>query len=321
MNNYIKRKLKNKKYFYFYNNEEIIDKSILDKIDKIYIAPAYKNVKIYLDSDILATGINSAGRKQYIYSENMKKKREIKKYKQLNNLSENIFKLKERIKKDLLNSEFTKDKLIALILKIMDLCNFRGGNKKYEEKYGSHGLTTLHKKHVEIKKDTVEINFIGKKGVNNSCIIKNKPIQEIIKKVYKLSNNSDPYIFSIDYNNEKININMNDLNNYLKIYNITCKDLRTWNANIIFLKRINYQINNLDTSYYEKDDTKKLKIREKIIRESIKETAVLLHHTPSICKSSYILKKIIIYIEKNNNIINEFKLTKINYEKYLKKFL
>jgi DNA topoisomerase-1 len=321
MNNYIKRIIKNKKYFYFYNNERIIDKNILDKIDKIYIAPAYKNVKIYLDSDILATGINNAGRKQYIYSENMKKKREIKKYKQLNNLSDNILKLKERIKKDLLNKEFTKDKLIALILKIMDLCNFRVGNKIYEKKYGSYGLTTLHKKHMEIKKDMVKINFIGKKGVNNCCIIKNKPVQEIIKNVYKLSNNADPYIFSIDYNNEKINIKMNDLNNYLKIYNITCKDLRTWNANIIFLKRINFQINNLDSSYYEKDDNKKLKIREKIVRESVKETAILLHHTPSICKSSYILKKIIIYIEKNNNIINDFTNTKINYEKYLKKFL
>ena len=105
MNEYIIRNIKNNKTYEYFNinGKKIKNKIILNKISKIYIPPAYQNVKIYLNSDILATGINSAGRKQYIYSDHMKKKREVKKYNQLCKLSKNIDKLKKKINKDLLN--------------------------------------------------------------------------------------------------------------------------------------------------------------------------------------------------------------------------
>ena len=304
MNEYIIRNIKNNKTYEYFNinGKKIKNKIILNKISKIYIPPAYQNVKIYLNSDILATGINSAGRKQYIYSDHMKKKREVKKYNQLCKLSKNIDKLKKKINKDLLNKEFTKNKLIALVLKIMDLCNFRTGNKKYEEKYGSFGLTTLHKRHVLISKNKVEIDFIGKKGVKNNCIIKNKMVQDIIKKVYHLSNRDNSYIFSIIYKEKDIQVNIQDINKYLEYFNITCKDLRTWNANIIFLKNFKKELENVELTKYED-----LKIRKKMIRTAIQNTAKSLHHTSTICKSSYIFKKIIEEIENNSTIYNRIK--------------
>jgi DNA topoisomerase-1 len=186
----------------------------------------------------------------------------------------------------------------------MDLCNFRGGNKIYEKKYGSYGLTTLHKKHLSITNKELKIDFIGKKGVQNNCIIQNKNIQNIVKKVYNLSNKDDPYIFSITYKNENIKITMNDLNNYLKQFHVTCKDLRTWNANILFLKNFKKIINNnINESYYQLSDDKRLKLRKKFCRDAIKETSLSLHHTPTICKSSYIFKNILEKIELNDNII------------------
>lgn len=325
MDSYITRVLKrngNYQYFKVNNNNKIkiTDKSTLEKINKIYIAPAYKDVKIYLDQKVLATGIDSAGRKQYIYSEKSKKERELKKHKRLTKLSTNILRLKRKINNDLNVDGFTKNKLIALVLKIMDLCNFRGGNKIYEKKYGSYGLTTLHKKHIIIKNKYIEIDFVGKKGVNNNCIIQNKNIQDIVKKVYKLSNKDDPYIFSIIYNNQDIKISMIDLNNYLKQFNITCKDLRTWNANILFLKNLKNIINNMNDSYYMLNDDKRLKLRKKICKEAIKETALSLHHTPAICKSSYIFKHILEKIENNDNIIKRLDDT-IIFEDLLKDFL
>lgn len=326
MDSYILRKLKknNKSYEYFKINNshetKVIDINILEEINKIYIPPAYKDVRIYLGKKVLATGIDSAGRKQYIYSEDSKKERELKKHKRLAKLSVNILRLKRKINNDLSVYGFTKNKLIALVLKIMDLCNFRGGNKIYEKKYGSYGLTTLHKKHIIIKNKYIEIDFVGKKGVNNNCIIQNKNIQDIVKKVYKLSNKNDPYIFSIIYNNEDIKISMIDLNDYLKQFDITCKDLRTWNANIIFLKNLKIIINNINDSYYQLNENKRLKLRKKFCKEAIKETALSLHHTPAICKSSYIFKHILEKIESNDNIIKRMDDT-IIFEDLLKDFL
>jgi DNA topoisomerase-1 len=324
MNNYIIRKVDNKlkKYKYYYiNNEEVVNKNILNKLYKIYIPPAYKDVKIYLNNKILAIGIDKAGRKQYIYSENSKKNREFKKYCQLIKLCNNIKKLKKKINNDLLEKTITKNKLIALILKIMELCNFRGGNKIYEKKYGSHGLTTLHKKHIKILKKSIKIDFIGKKKVNNSCIIMNKNIQKIIKNIYKLSSNNNPYIFSIYYENEKINVTINDLNKYLEEFDITTKDLRTWNANIIFLKKLKNQLKYLDPLYYDKNNEKKNKIKKKMIREAIKLTSASLHHTPAICKSSYIYKNILNKIEDDDILINKIINENIKFEKLLYELL
>ena len=177
MKKYIIRKQiinSNKPMYNFYfsdSTQKIIDPKLLEKLYSIYIAPAYTDVKIYLKKELLATGVDKAGRTQYIYSEYSKKKRELKKYNQLIKLSNNIIHLKEKINKDLLSKEFDKNKIIALILKIMDICNFRCGNKIYEKKYGSHGLTTLHKKHIKINKDNIKISFIGKKGVLNLSLI------------------------------------------------------------------------------------------------------------------------------------------------------
>jgi DNA topoisomerase-1 len=189
MNNYISRKIINKKYIYINKNKQIIkDKKILDKISKIYIPPAYKNVQIFLNQDVLAKGIDNAGRTQYVYSEESKKRREEKKHMKLLKLCNNISKLEDKIKNDLRKRIYTKEKLIAVIITLMNTCNFRGGNKKYEENYGSYGLTTLHKSHIRFKENFAVIDFIGKKGVQNKCSIKDKNIIKILKDIYKMSN-------------------------------------------------------------------------------------------------------------------------------------
>ena len=333
---YIIRKKNNNSFqYYTKNNSRITDTKILDKIKKIYIAPAYTDVKIYLGSNLLATGIDTAGRTQYVYSDKMKKLREHKKYKKLIKISKNIDKLKNKISKDLLKKEFSKDKLVALVLKIMDLCNFRSGNKKYEEKYGSFGITTVHKKHISFKNNSTEIEFIGKKGVNNHCILKDKHVQDIIKKVYNISSRDNPYLFSINGNSnreqkskeETIHINIYDVNAYLKPFGVTTKDLRTWNANIIFLKNIKNLVENLDNEFIQKyngkTDKQRIKIRKQLIKEAIKKTAESLHHTPTICKSSYIYKKILEVLENNNNIFLNLKKNNKNngIEDVLKKYL
>ena len=314
----------NKKFLYYKNNNLLTDKNILNKISKIYIAPAYTNVKIYPNSNkLLATGYDTAGRKQYIYSANFKQRREEKKYCQLIKISKMIQRLKAQIDKDILAPYFTRNKLTAVILRIMEVCNFRSGTRKMEKLHGSHGITTIHKKHINIKNDKIEIGFIGKKQVNNHCIINNKKLYDIIKTIYKLSNKGDPYLFSItNEKGEKISITMKDLNDYLKPYEITTKDLRTWNANVIFLKNLKKNIDATFNEYKVLNEKKKDRFRKKIVQESIKTTAELLHHTPTICKSSYLYKKIMEEFLANDKIIHKLNNnSNMNYENELFKLL
>ncbi len=324
--NYIKRVKNGNSYSYFYKSgEKVSNKNILEKISHIYIAPAYKNVKIFLNSDLLATGVDDKGRKQYVYSEDFKKKREQKKYCQMMVLSDKIEKLEKHIEKDLKTNYFSKEKLIAIVLKIIQLCNFRSGQKKMEKKYKSHGITTVHKNHVDIHEKNVEIEFIGKKGVNNHCRITDKPIQDIVKKIYKLSTKNDPYLFSIkNEKGEHVSVSIYDLNEYLRPYQVTTKDLRTWNANILFLKNLYLTLEEFkrDDFYKKKNpsDAQLLKFRKKILKEALIKVAHQLHNTPTVCKNSYIYKTLYKEFEEKQEKIDDFKKlngNSLNWEKYL----
>jgi len=272
---YIKKRIiKNKSFFFDKNNKQINNIKILDKISKIYIPPAYKDVKIYLNSPILATGIDVAGRKQYIYSEESKELREEKKYCQLVKMSHHMYKLKKEINNNLYKSksEFDKTKMICIVLKIMDLCNFRIGNKIYEKKYGSYGITTLHKKHMKIYNDHIVIEFIGKKGVLNNCTIRDSKFIPILKSVYKKAQRErNPYLFDVS---------MSDINEYLDSFSISSKDMRMWNANMIFLKSLDEEMGNESA------------ITKKMVISAIKNTALALHNTATVCKKSYIYKEL-----------------------------
>jgi DNA topoisomerase-1 len=301
MKNYYIREKKNDNFIYTNANGKIIkDKKILEEIKKIYIAPAYRDVKIYLNSDLLATGVDEAGRTQYIYSTKFKMKREIKKYCQLMKISQKIQELNNHIERDLDSRKYTKEKLCALVIRIMNVCNFRGGNKSNEKLYKHHGITTLHKKHIEFSSGSAIIDFIGKKGVQNICTIKNPEMVRLLKDLYRHSTKKDPYLFHIkNEDNEEISVNLTDVNNYLTPYDITSKDLRTWNANIIFLKNL-YKVAHLYPIMVKKlkeknksNEKKLLTIRKKIIKNAVEKTAHSLHNTPAICKSSYLLKSMI----------------------------
>ena len=115
---------------------------------------------------------------------------------------------------------------------------------------------------------------------------------------------------------------MKDLNDYLKPYEITTKDLRTWNANVIFLKNLKKNIDATFNEYKNLNEKKKDRFRKKIVQESIKTTAESLHHTPTICKSSYLYKKIMEEFLTNDKIIHKLNNnSNINYEDELFKLL
>ncbi len=336
MKNYYIREKKGSNFIYTNaNGKPIKDKKVLEQIKHIYIAPAYRDVKIYLKSDLLATGVDEAGRTQYIYSSKFKMKREEKKYCQLMKISSKIQELNNHIERDLDSRVYTKEKLCALVVRIMNVCNFRGGNKSNEKLYKHHGITTLHKKHIEFGSGSAIIDFIGKKGVQNVCEIKNPEMIRLLKDLYKRSTKSDPYLFHIKNEaKEELSVNLSDVNEYLAPYDITSKDLRTWNANIIFLKNL-YKVVHLYPLMVKKlkesnrsSEKKLLTIRKKIIKSAIEKTAHALHNTPSICKSSYLLKSMISNFETYGHHLNNLEKEKFSernvnygYEKYFTSIL
>lgn len=271
--------------------KRIKDNMTLTRINKLRIPPAYKNVTISKkkNNKIQAIGIDTKGRKQYIYSKKHLVTQEGVKFSELIILGKTIEKIRYDVQKIInkidINKNLNKTQLTAIIISLIDKCNFRVGSEKYMKLYNSYGVTTLKKKHIKkpTNKDFVEIEFIGKKGIINKALVNDTKICSLL---VKLTNNkkSDNFVFQYSLGKENMRISERHVNNFLKEYNsrIKVKMFRTWNSNIILLENI--------LAFPMPNDSKEASANVKHI---IEKAAYELHHTKSVSKSSYMNNKII----------------------------
>lgn len=275
--------------FKYYNkNKEITSNDTINKIKELKIPPAYDNVTIINGGKIIAYGYDSKNRKQVIYNPKYILKRSNIKFKKIENSVKHFSKLKKKIAKDIKDTSDTLNKICAIIITLIIDCGFRIGNKKYEKDNNSYGLTTLKKKHIVLKSGLIEIDFIGKKSIRNKAVCKNKYIYKYFYDKIDKKGDED-YIFR----NENRLITSQDVNKYLANFyakynlNITTKDLRTLNANNLFMK------------FFKK--TKVDKNIKNPIKRAIEYTANKLHNTYDVCKKSYIDPNIIKMAENELN--------------------
>jgi len=254
------------------------------------IPPAWRDVKIYIKSKkIFATGYDVKGRLQYKYTREHDNKKSQEKFCNQLNFAKYIPKIKRDIDKSLKKKKLTREKLIALIVKIILICNFRIGTESMLKNNNSYGISTICKHQVSFKNNNAIIDFIGKKGVRNTCIIVDKEVNDILKTMYNSKTNREQ-LFNVVENGKKFNVGILDVNAFLKRYNIgiTTKDFRTWTANTLLL---NYVI--------ALPISDKTTHRKKTLKLIIEKVAVRLHHTPAVCKKRYLLNDLLqLYIDK-----------------------
>jgi DNA topoisomerase-1 len=305
------------RWIYKDKDDKIIkDKKILDYIKSLPpIPPAYRNARIHYvkNPSIIFDGIDEKGRFQQIYSKKHREKADKNKFKLLIDFGKKMPQIVLKIQQNIKSSVLTKNKIIAIILRITNLCGFRIGQLKYQKLYNSTGMSTLMKKHLNFKGDKLEIKFIGKKGVLNSCVIIDKLI---INEMKKISANKSPndHLFSYRENGEAKLINAIDVNNWLKAYNeeFTTKLFRTFDSNVMLIDLL-------------KDATpqKILSHRKKRIIEVLKEVSCVINNTPGICKKSYINPDLIdLYInhpKKYESAMINNSSSRINFIKFLEK--
>lgn len=262
---YILRNHKGTEKVYTLDGKHVSSKTIIDQIKKVYVPPAYKQVVYYLKKDLLAIGVDKKGRKQYIYSQNHKNSRHSKRSRIVSKVNKYIQKILSKITHDL-SSDNDDLRQCAAIIHLIFLCNFRIGTESYAKQYKHYGITTLQPKHFKFTPTKLHINFVGKKGIQNCSSIQNRKLMKFIKNLCH-KNKKDNRVFTVS---------SSVVNNYLSQFDgITCKELRTWNANKIYIELL--------LQHYKQLKTK----------EILKTVAQQLHNTPTVCKNSYLLKGIL----------------------------
>jgi len=234
------------------------------------------------DEDILATYIDSKGRKQYRYNEKTLKRGEKEKFKRAERFGRNIGRIRKRIDTDLARKKLSRPKVLALVVRLIDQGYFRVGTEKYSIENGSFGISTIRKRHISFYDGLVRFEFAGKKGVKWKVEIPDPISIEVLKRIYSLPGGDDIQLFRFRENGNLRVLTRDMINGLLRRWGVTAKDFRTYHATRICAVQL----------YQTGPGRTKGEIR-KNISSAVFETARHLGHTPSMCRRSYINPKVI----------------------------
>jgi len=310
----LKGKKDRSKSFHIINNKVVTDKNLIERLNKLYIPPAYKDLIVAKSESnkIQIIGSDDKGRRQYIYNPNYTKKRNSRKYDDIMDLGKSIIKIEKdnitmlnELKKKHYNQWSLPNDYIPIVIYMLRTYNFRIGNECYTNDNNSYGITTLKKEHIHfLPNNKFKIEFIGKKGILNTYTDNNPMISNLFKILIKHASN-DGFLFK--YNNEGNQIKNGDTTKQLitpdhihsffqEKYNayITPKMFRTWYGNFHMLNYLN--------KLYKEDKLKKKMLKSEIkqlINSCSEHVSDKLNNTPTVSKKSYIDNKILDLVMKN----------------------
>lgn len=277
----ISRKKSGKEFVYFDTNEKkITSEIILERIKKLAIPPAWKDVWICPSPTgyLQATGLDEKGRKQYIYHPDWVILSQQNKFNKILSFATYLPKIREKIRRDMTEDAYEKDKIIATVVWLLQHTMIRIGNEEYAEQNNSFGLTTLRNRHVKIQGKEVTFDFRGKSGVEHTVSVTHPKIAKIIKECVELPGYE---IFQyIDDNGQRRTVDSQDVNSYLQKVtgeDITAKDFRTWGATVLGAKTLH--------AFGQASTTTAMK---KNISQAVKTVSQHLRNTTTVCRTYYI---------------------------------
>ncbi len=264
---------------YYLNNKKITDEFTLLRIKKLRIPPIWKDIYISPNYDdyLQASGIDSTGKKQYIYHPLFVSLTEHDKYKKLKKFNKNFYLLTRKINN--ISKNDLKNYMMALMFKIMFKTYSRIGNECYAENNSTYGITTLEKQHITIIGDKITFKFNGKCSIFHNIVISDKSIANDLYEFTKNLKKNDR-IFTVNGSS----IRANDMNIFLKESmgdDLSCKDFRTYISNKLFIETIKNE-------YKNHQNTHEQSILKKIIRNTYKIVAEKLGHSDTISRNSYV---------------------------------
>lgn len=281
------------KGFAYRMNGKPVAADTLRRIRSLVIPPAWKNVWICANENghLQATGYDVRGRKQYRYHSRWSASRNETKFDRLGAFGKSLEKIRARVKKDLSLPGLPLNKVLATVITLMDITGIRIGSNEYEKLYGSHGLTTMKDKHVNISGTQVRFTFKGKKGVHHEIALRNKKLAQIVKQCRDIPG-SELFQY-LDENGTRCSIDSGMVNNYIHEIagdDFTSKDFRTWNGTLCAFSNL---------KALSPDETAGA-MRKNVI-EVLDTVAKQLGNTRAVCRKYYV-HPVLIELYENNSL-------------------
>ena len=263
----------------------ITDEEKLERIKSLVIPPAWKEVWIAASpsAKLQATGVDAAGRKQYLYHPNFRAQREQEKFDRLIRFAERLPNLREAMAEHMDNELLDRDRVSAIATRLINHAWFRVGTERYAKESKTFGITTLRKSHVRVRGHRIAFDFRGKhKSVIRTTLV-DAELAESIKELSALPRGTR--LFRYEWEGGLCALTGAKLNEYVRTYlgeEFTAKDFRTWGGTLIAA-----------IALAERGPTETEAEGKRAITAVMRRVGEQLGNTPAVARSSYVSPAVI----------------------------
>lgn len=269
-------------YYLDPDGRRITDEVVLSRIRSLAIPPAYTQVWICPNErgHLQATGRDARGRKQYRYHPNWRAVRDEGKFVRMLEFGESLPRLRRRLRRDLALRGMPREKVLALIVSLLEETMIRVGNDEYTRQNNSYGLTTLRSRHVALRKNRIEFHFRGKSGQWRDVVLDDRRLVQVVRRVQELPGQR---VFQyLDDEGQRQPVDSGMVNDYLREITggeFTAKDFRTWGGTVQAVAVL---------AATAMPDTGGDRAVKATLASAVKQVAAVLGNTPAVCRASYI---------------------------------
>jgi DNA topoisomerase I len=262
--------------------DPIRDSETLARLRSLAIPPAWREVWICSDplGHLQATGIDAAGRKQYLYHPDWREHRDREKFQRMARFASRLPKLRRQLAANLEREELDRERVLACAVRLLDVGMFRIGSEQYADDDGGIGLATIRREHVSAENGSLVFDYPAKGGIRRAQVI-DDPVSVPVVKALRRRRSGGPELLAYRRGRRWWPLRSDDINEYLKDRlgsDFSAKDFRTWNATVMAAVSLGS----------EPPGTGSRSARKRACDRAVRAVAELLGNTPAVARRAYI---------------------------------
>jgi DNA topoisomerase-1 len=253
------------------------------RIEALTIPPAWTDVWICRDplGHLQATGRDARGRKQYRYHATWRRVRDAHKFDRLAEFGQSLPHLREQVAADLRRDGLPRERVLALVVRLLDDTLIRIGSERYAAENDTYGLTTLRPEHVEVTRGGAVFEFVGKSGIEHEVAVHDARLARVIRRCHELGGH---HLFSYRTDGGDIStVTSSDVNEYLHGLlgvETSAKEFRTWGGSVVAAETMV----GIDLADGAQADA----AIDAAVLAGIDAAAAALRNSRAVCRSSYV---------------------------------
>jgi DNA topoisomerase-1 len=257
----------------------------LERIRTLAIPPAWKDVWISPNAGakLQATGIDAAGRRQYLYHASFRAQQEQAKFDRLIRFAERLPDLRVAAAEHLAHETLDRLRVSALAARLINAGWFRVGSERYARESRTYGITTLRKSHVHVRGNRIAFDFRAKHRTVVRTTLVDEQLADAVAELLALP--GGPRLFRYEWEGSRCNLTGARLNDYVREYlgdEFTAKDFRTWGGTLVAA-----------IALAERGPPESEREAKRVIPAVMRRVSKELGNTPAVARSSYVSPAVI----------------------------